>query len=122
MPEVWMNYGSVDAVLDIRAENLGGTLGGDAKALPQERLDEILAGVPVDDSTVLVVLHDTAAVRHTISRLYAVREGESAAFPRILADGATRASIGAGLPEGSVVGTFGAGADVQGKNFGQGYD
>ena len=117
MPEVWLNYGPVDAVLDIRAENLGGTLGGDAKALPQERLDEILAGVPVDDSTVLVVLHDTAAVRYMISRLYAMREGKSAAFPRILADGATRESIGAGLPEGSVVEAFGAGADELGSNL-----
>jgi hypothetical protein len=117
MPEVWMNYGPVDAVLDIRAENLGDTLGGDAEALSQEGLDAALAGVPVDDSTVLVVLHDTAAVRHTISRLYALCEGKSAAFPRILADGGARVSIGAGLPEGSVVGTFGAGTDDLGSNL-----
>ena len=111
MPEVWLNYGPVEAVLDIRAENLDGMLGGDAAPMSQDGVDNALRGVSVDDSTVLVVLHDTLAVRNVVSRLYAVCEEQSAAFPRILADGQTGASIKAGLPEGSAVGVFGGGVD-----------
>lgn len=112
MPEVWLNYGEVDAVMDIRAENLGDTLGGDAEALPQDRVDEVLSGVAVDDSTVLAVLHDTAAVRSVVSRLYALCEARSGAFPRMLADGRTRKTVAAGLPEGTAVGALGTRADA----------
>ena len=107
MPEVWLNYGPVEAVLDIRAENLAGMLGGDAPPLEQDKMDDTLAGVEIDDATALVVMHDTAAVRNVVSRLYALCEGRSAAFPRILADKRSGASIRAGLPEGSAVGVFG---------------
>ena len=107
MPEVWFNYGSVDAVLDIRAENLDGMLGGDAPPLEQDKMDDVLAGVEIDDATTIVVMHDTVAVRNVVSRLYALCEGRSAAFPRILAYKRTGASIRAGLPEGSAVGVFG---------------
>lgn len=117
MPEVWLNYGSVEAVLDIRAENLDGMLGGDAVPLPQDKMDETLSGVEIDDSATLVVMHDTVAVRNVVSRLYALCEERSAAFPRILADGQTGASIKAGLPEGSAVGVFGGGVDELGGNL-----
>ena len=115
MPEVWLNYGPVDAVLDIRAEDLDGMLGGDAAPIQQDKLDETLAGVDIDDSTTLVVMHDTVAVRNAVSRLYALCEGRSAAFPRILADEQTGASIRAGLPEGSAVGVFGGVDEVDGN-------
>ena len=115
MPEVWLNYGSVNVVLDIRAENLGGMLGGDAAPLEQGKIDDALKGVEVDDATTLVVMHDTAAVRSVVSRLYALCEGRSAAFPRILADKQTGASIRAGLPEGSAVGVFEGGGKPEGS-------
>ena len=117
MPEVWMNYGSVEVVMDIRAESLDGMLGGSATPIPQENVDGALAEVEVDDHTVLVVLHDTLAVRSIVSRLYALCEERSMAFPRILADEQTRVSIRAGLPEGSAVGVLGAGADELGSNL-----
>ena len=117
MPEVWLNYGAVDAVLDVRAENLGTVMAGPDSTLPDEEIGELLSGVDLARSPTLVVLQDTLGVRQVISRLYGICEAESAPFPGILADETTRDSIKPGLPEGSVVQTFQAS-----KNGGLGND
>lgn len=103
MPEVWLNYGPVDAVLDIRAENLGGMLEGDTMAISQERIGAILDDVSLNDSTVLVVLHDTKAVRNVVARLYSMCETRSLPFPRILADRQAQKTVATGLPEGIAI-------------------
>ena len=118
MPEVWLNYGAVDAVLDVQAENLGTMLEASGNALPDKEVNELLSGLDLARSLTLVVLQDTVGVRQVISRLYGICEAESVPFPGILADEATRDSIKPGLPEGSVVQTFqasesgGVGSDV----------
>lgn len=106
MPEVWLNYGAVDVVLDVRAENLGLVMEGSAGALSDDTMTEQLSDVDLSGSPTLVVLQDTAGVRQVISRLYGMCEAKSLPFPRILADEKARASIKQGLPEGSVVGMF----------------
>lgn len=113
MPEVWLNYGAVDAVLDVRAENLGTIMGASDGALPDDEIGELLSGVDLARSPTLVVLQDTLGVRQVISRLYGICEAESVPFPGILADGATRDSIKPGLPEGSAVQTFQASSDEE---------
>ena len=38
MPEIWLNYGSTDVVLDIKAENLEEKIGTDGKTLTDSEI------------------------------------------------------------------------------------
>lgn len=102
MPEIWLNYGAGDAIVDIRSENLGGVLDGNTAPLQADQLEHKLSGV----TGTIVILHNTPAVRQTVSCLYAACERQSVPFPTILADRAMVPSIRAGLPEGCKVDPF----------------
>ena len=111
MPEIWLNYGAADVVLDVKAENLGATVGledgkGMDGGLADEKLSELVepGGEPLE----LAVLHDTPAVRQVAERLFAMCERKSAPRPRVLADGAA-ARGGPAFPGGAAAGEIGGG-------------
>lgn len=99
MPEVWMNYGTCDVVLDIPAENLASRLDS-AGGMPDEELAERIHGLDISGPVRLAILHDSEAVRRVVSSIFAACEKRSAPFPQILADRYTARSMRAGLPEG----------------------
>lgn len=103
MPEVWLNYGGVEVVADIRAENLGPTLEGTGEPLPDAELVEALSQVGLDDSPTLVILQDTPGVRQAVSAIHGICEKRSLPFPETVADAPIRESVKAGLPEGGAV-------------------
>ena len=108
MPEIWLNYGLTDVVLDIKEENLGERIGSAGRVMDDAAVSGRLAGsldlsAPMD----IVVLHDSASVRKVISALFALCEQRSAPFPRILADRGILGRVRAGLPEGGTASEFG---------------
>lgn len=104
MPEIWLNYGVTDIVLDIRAENLAAALDSGRDAIGDDSLSEKLhAGLDLKKPVDLAVLQSSAATQKVISTLYAICEQKSLPFPRILADRRILGPVRAGLPEGSTV-------------------
>ena len=156
MPEIWINYGTTDVILDVMAENLGqmiesgtavgggsndiaGADGDDTDAaapaaasdagadgsshsseirgsnnaagcLAPNDIAERLGAIDLSNPFDLVLMHDSQAVRQVVSSLFALCEQRSVQFPGILADYEILAGIRKGLPEGSVVNEFDAGA------------
>ena len=45
MPEIWLNYGITDVVLDIRAENLEQKIDSDGKIMEDSAINEKLNGI-----------------------------------------------------------------------------
>lgn len=101
MPEIWLNYGVTDVVLDIRAENLDQTIDSGGPALDDAAIEERLGGLDLSGPVELAVMHDTRSVRKVISSLHGMCERRSVGPPRILAERAVLGGIRAGLPEGA---------------------
>ena len=106
MPEIWLNYGSTDIVLDIKAENLEQKIDSDGKILDDAVICEKLSTIDLTKPIELVVLHNSLAVQKIISALFALCEQKSVPFPKILADKKIINLVKTGLPEGSTINEF----------------
>ena len=107
MPEIWLNYGIADVVLDIRAENLDQNIDSDGNVLEDEKITEKLGSLDLSKPMEIVVLHNSKAVQKIISSLFTLCEQKSAPFPRILADKKIMNLVKSTLPEGSEINEFG---------------
>lgn len=107
MPEIWLNYGSGDVVLDIRAENLSLCKPPDGPTLDGPAASGRLADLDTSKPVSLVPLHDTPAVRTAIGALFAECERRSHPAPRVLAEDGAAGGIAESLPEGAAVLPFG---------------
>ncbi|AFS80169.1 hypothetical protein NKOR_01295 [Candidatus Nitrosopumilus koreensis AR1] len=106
MPEIWLNYGITDVVLDIRAENLEQKIDSDGKILDDSSINEKLSTIDFSKSIDLVVLHNSKSVQKIISSMFTLCEQKSKPFPRILTDKKILNQVKAGLPEGSSINEF----------------
>jgi hypothetical protein len=70
MPEIWLNYGITDVVLDIRAENLDQKIDSDGKTLEDDKITEKLSSLDITKPIELVVLHHSKAVQKIINSLF----------------------------------------------------
>lgn len=109
MPEIWLRYGEVDIVLDVRAENLGDQISGKKERLDSEQLTERLGALDLSKPTEIVVLGVTPAVKEAIGAIYAMCETKSLPFPKVLAEKNIAAQAGAMLPEGAQISEFNEG-------------
>ena len=107
MPEIWLNYGITDVVLDIRAENLDQNIDSEGNVLEDEKITEKLSTIDLKKPMELVVLHNSKAVQKIISSLFTLCEQKSAPIPRILADKKIMNLVKSTLPEGSEINEFG---------------
>jgi len=108
VPEIWLNYGVSEVVLDIKAENLEQKIDSEGKNLEDSELSErLLSGLDLSKPMELVVLHSSKNTQKTISTLYSLCEQKSLPFPKILADRRILSLVKSGLPEGSAISEFG---------------
>lgn len=107
MPEIWLNYGKTDIVLDIRAENLDQQLDSQGKALNDSEFKEKLDSLDISKQIELVVLNSSESIQKTISAIFEKCEQKSAPIPRILADKTILNYVKSYLPEGSSISEFG---------------
>ena len=63
MPEIWLNYGVTDVVLDIRAENLEQKIDSDGKILDDSVINEKLSKLDLSKPMELVVLHNSKSIQ-----------------------------------------------------------
>lgn len=106
MPEIWLNYGITDVVLDIRAENLEQKIDSDGKILEDTAINEKLSSLDLTKPMELVVLHNSKSIQKIISSLFTLCEQKSLQFPKILAEKKIMNLVKSGLPEGSSINEF----------------
>ena len=106
MPEIWLNYGATNVVLDIRAENLDQQLESKGNFLNDLEIGEKLDGLDISKPIELVVLNNTNSVKRTIKAIFEKFEQKSVQKPRILTDKKMVNLIKEYLPEGSSVAEF----------------
>ncbi len=106
MPEIWLNYGITDVVLDIKAENLEQKIDSDGKILGDSEINEKLENIDLSKPMELVVLHNSKSIQKIISSLFTLCEQKSKPFPKILAEKKILNLVKAGLPEGSSINEF----------------
>ncbi|QLH05969.1 transcriptional regulator [Nitrosopumilus ureiphilus] len=106
MPEIWLNYGITDVVLDIRAENLEQKIDSDGKILEDSAINEKLNSLDLSKPMELVVLHNSKSIQKIISSLFILCEQKSKPFPKIFAEKKILNLVKAGLPEGSSINEF----------------
>ena len=106
MPEIWLNYGITDVVLDIRAENLEQKINSEGKTLEDSAINEKLGTLDLSKPMELVVLHNSKSIQKIISSLFTLCEQKSKPFPKILADKKILNLVKSELPEGSSINEF----------------
>lgn len=106
MPEIWLNYGITDVVLDIRAENLEQKIDSQGKIMDDSAINEKLDALDLSKPMELVVLHNSKSIQKIISSLFTLCEQKSKPFPKILADKKILNLVKSGLPEGSSIDEF----------------
>lgn len=116
MPEIWLNYGITDVVLDIRAENLEQKIDSDYKIMEDQAINERISSIDLNKPMELVVLHNSRSVQKIISSLFSICEQKSLPFPKILAEKKIMNQVKAGLPEGSSINEF-DNSDISSSNL-----
>jgi len=106
MPEIWLNYGSNDVVLDIKAENLEEKIDAEGKTLSDSEIKSKLESLDISKPTEFVVLNTSESVRKTLSILFERYEQKSIPKPQILADRKIMNYIKDCLPEQSSISEF----------------
>jgi hypothetical protein len=86
MPEIWLNYGPTDVVLDIRAENLDKKIDSKGTILTDPEIISKLEQTDLSKPTELVVLDHSKAVQKVISLLFGICNQKSTQKPRLLVD------------------------------------
>ena len=81
MPELWLNYGSTDVIVDLRVENL--SLIGNSKfdIRNEESLDQEIESIPITDNTILVPLDASNSTVQLTSRLVSLAEIRGITLP-----------------------------------------
>ena len=107
MPEIWLDYGVTNVVLDIKAENLEQNIDSEGKVLEDAAIQEKLGTLDLSKPNEIVVLHDSKAVQKVLSTLYMMCEQKSKPFPQIFAEKRIINQVKQKLPEGSMISEFG---------------
>jgi hypothetical protein len=86
MPEIWLNYGPNDVILDIKAENLEEKIDAEGKTLSDSEIKSKLESLDISKPTEFVVLNVSESVRKTLSIILGRYEEKSISKPPILVD------------------------------------
>ena len=86
MPEIWLNHGAVEVVLDIKAENLEQKLAIEGKTLSDSDIKSKLESLDLSKPTELVVLNASESVKKVLSAIFVKCEEKSITKPTIFAD------------------------------------
>ncbi len=106
MPEIWLNYGITDVVLDIRAENLEQKIDSDGITIEDLAINEKLTSIDLSKPMDLMVLHNSRSIQKIISSIFTICEQKSLPFPNVLSEKKIMNQVKAGMPEGSSINEF----------------
>ena len=106
MPEIWLNYGMTDVVLDIKAENLEQKIDVQGKTLSDPAIESKLESLDLSKPTEFVVLNTSKSVKKILSMLFMKCENKSLPKPLIFADKKMINTVKEYLPEQSSISEF----------------
>lgn len=106
MPEIWLNYGATEVVLDIKAENLDQKIELNAPVIDNVQVSEKLDAIDLSKPLTLVVLNYTQAVQKTLSIIFEKCAQKSAPRPKVFADKQIMNLVRSQLPPESQVLAF----------------
>ena len=106
MPEIWLNYGATEVVLDIKAENLEQKLAVEGKTLSDSDIKSKLESLDLSKPTELVVLNASESVKKILSAIFVKCEEKSIPKPPIFADRKSINGVKRYLPEQSSISEF----------------
>lgn len=106
MPEIWLNYGQTDVVLDIKAENLDQKIEFETQTLDDTVVSERLDPIDLSRPQTFVVLNYTPAVQKILSIIFDKCTQKSVPRPKIFADKQIMNFVRASLPPESQVQAF----------------
>ena len=106
MPEIWLNYGSTEVALDIKAENLEEKINVEGKTLSDSEIKSKLGSLDISKPTEFVVLNMSESIKKILSTIFEIYEQKSIPKPTILADRKIMNVIKKYLPEHSSISEF----------------
>ncbi|HEY7777844.1 MAG TPA: hypothetical protein VIA09_04815 [Nitrososphaeraceae archaeon] len=74
MPELWLNYGSTDIIVDLKVENLSLVENSNFDILNGEILDQEIESIQLEDNSTIVPLDASNSTVQLVSRLIALAE------------------------------------------------
>ena len=86
MPEIWLNYGNNDVVLDILAENLEERPVFESNNLDDSKINERLESLDLSKPIEIALLNYTDSTQTILSKIYEKCEAKSISKPKLLVD------------------------------------
>ena len=86
MPEIWLNYGNNDVVLDILAENLEERPIFESNNLDDSKINERLESLDLSKPIEIALLNYTDSTQIILSKIYEKCEAKSISKPKLLVD------------------------------------
>ena len=86
MPEIWLNYGNNDVVLDILAENLDEKAAFDSKTMDESLINEKLEGIDLSKQIEIALLNYTDSVQTILTKIFEKCENKSISKPKLLVE------------------------------------
>lgn len=76
MPELWLNYGSTDIIVDLKVENLSLIENSKFDIRSNESLDQEIESIPISDNTTLIPLDASNSTVQFTSKLVSIAENK----------------------------------------------
>lgn len=99
MPEIWLNYGQNEVVLDIMAENLDEKIEFEQPVLDDSAINDNLEGLDLSKPTEIVIQNYTPAIQKILGKLYEKCDIKSFSKPKLLVDKTNLPQIKANNPD-----------------------
>jgi len=106
VPEIWLNYGPTEVILDIQAENLEQNLNSPGKTIDDLAIDSELDAIDLSKPIELVVLNDSKSVQKIIMNIFEKCEKKSISKPKILGNKKILNILKHELPKDSAISEF----------------
>ena len=86
MPEIWLNYGQNEVVLDIMAENLDEKIEFEQPVIDDSTINENIQGLDLSKPTEIVIQNYAPSVQKILGKIYEKCEIKSFSKPKLLVD------------------------------------
>jgi len=106
MPEIWLNYGQNEVVLDIQAENLNERQSNENHTLDESKIDEKLGILDLSKPVEIAILNYTNSVQQILTKIFKKCEEKSFSNPKILVNKRIIPLVKANNPENIFINEF----------------
>ena len=99
MPEIWLNYGKNEVVLDIMAENLDERIEFEKPIIDDSVINENLEALDLSKPTEIVIQNYSISIQKTLDKIYEKCEIKSFSKPKLLVDKLNLPQVKANNPD-----------------------